>query len=452
MGTIELFNFKDKNKKHLTMDNKLIAGLDISQGSATAFFYRGELPNNLRDFYESHKFTRHLRILPQNRKTITLIRRMKPHRVVFEITGRYSIWWRRQFDEAGIPYEIANQSLLAATRRYVASSDNKDDAFDSLLLVKFFWDKFINNFDRRCWLRKQEPEIFRLRRLLLDIKGANKKINQTKNSLKANLASEWPEVSRVNSRIHTPSSSDALPAFYAWLADWREYGDWELARHLATRWDRQSQADHAQVSSQTKDLARIVCILSSQKSSLQVKVAEILADERFAAYHRIFDEFAFDTSCRGWLLARIFPFEQILDGDGRAIVSYSGPGKTKKHRSKRRFKQILGLGNSTFQSGKLSAHSRNQGSAEARSALWLYFSRQIEFRFARNGDLHLGRSRATDGPRRRIEEYWLQRAYDRLPSGQLQKRAGKSLVAARNATVRKIAELLFSALLAGLGA
>lgn len=433
--------------------DKLIIGLDISQGSAAAFFYRGQLPNNLRDFYESSNFVRHLRILPQSHHSITLIRRMKPYRVVFETTGRYSVWWRQRFAENRIPYEIANQSLLAASRRYIAGSDNKDDAFDGLLLTKFFWDKFVNSFDRRCWLRKQEPEIVQLRRLLLDLKGSNKKINQTKNSLKANLASEWPEVSKISSKIiANPTSLDALPAFYAWLADWREYGTWELARHLETRWNRQAEIDHAQLSPQTRDLARIVCIFSNQKVRLQEEVSSILSASQFAPYHQIFEEFAFDMSCRGWLLARIFPFEQFLAEDGQAVVSYSGPKKTKKHRSKRRFKQALGLGSSTFQSGQSSSQSKNQGSAEARSALWLYFSRQIEFHFDRQGALHLGKTRAADGPMRRAEEYWLQRAYDRLPSGQLQKRAGKTLIAARNATVRKIAELLFSALLAGLGA
>ena len=431
--------------------DKLIIGLDISQGSAAAFFYRGELPNNLRGFYESSNFARHLRILPQSRRSITLLRRMRPYRVVLETTGRYSIWWRRQLDENGITYEVANQALLAATRRYVAGSDNKDDAFDSLLLVKFFWDKFISDFDRRCWLRKQDSEIVRLRRLLLDVKSCNKKINQTKNSLKANLASEWPEMARISSRIINPSTPDALPAFYAWLAEWKEYGAWELAQHLETRWDRRAEADRAQVSVQTRDLARIVCIFSNQKARLQTEVAELLADERFVPYHRIFDGFAFDVGCRAWLLARIYPFEQFLDADGRAITSYSGSGKTKKHRSKRRFKQVLGLGNSTFQSGQSSSQSKNQGSAEARSALWLYFSR-IEFHFDKQGTLYPGRSRAADGPRRRIEEYWLQRAYVRLPSGQLQKRDGKTLIAARNATVRKVAEVLFSALLGAFGA
>lgn len=429
------------------MDNRLIIGLDISQGSATAFFYRGELPTNLRDFYEFGDLARHLRVLPQNRRSIALIRRLKPYRVILETTGRYSIWWRHQFDENGIIYEIANQSMLAATRRYVASSDNKDDAFDSLLLVKFFWDKFVSDFDRRCWLRKQDPLIARLRRLLLDVKGCNKKINQTKNSLKANLASEWPEVSRISSKIAS-SAPDALPAFWAWLGDWDKYGNWELAQHLRTRWDRRSVSDLAQISDQTRNLARIVCLFSHQKAGLQAEVAGILADTRFTLYHEVFNEFAFDVGCRAWLLARIYPFEQFLDTEGRAIVSYSGSGKTKKHRSKRRFKQVLGLGNSVFQSGQSVFQTRNQGSAEARSALWLYFSRQIEFLFDKEGLLHLGKSRAESGPRRQIEDYWLRRAYEKLPSGAMRKREGKTLIAARNATVRKIAEVLFSLLLA----
>jgi len=44
---------------------------------------------------------------------------------------------------------------------------------------------------------------------------------------------------------------------------------------------------------------------------------------------------------------------------------------------------------------------------------------------------------------RRILEYWLNRAYQLLPDGSLQKLSGKALYAARGATMRKVAAMIY---------
>ncbi|MBK4732574.1 hypothetical protein JJD41_22290 [Oxynema sp. CENA135] len=91
-----------------------------------------------------------------------------------------------------------------------------------------------------------------------------------------------------------------------------------------------------------------------------------------------------------------------------------------------------------------------KGSSDARSAIWLHLNTAYEMCLSQSGNRRKN-IRFTDEPvRAKIEEYFISRAYE--PEGKgLKKKKGDALRAARNATCRKIAELVFSELLKDLG-
>jgi len=81
----------------------------------------------------------------------------------------------------------------------------------------------------------------------------------------------------------------------------------------------------------------------------------------------------------------------------------------------------------------------------ARSIMWLYVNNKFEMSLKENGKFN---KKFVETPTvHRILEYWLNRAYLLLPDGSLQKLNGKALYAARGATMRKVAAMIYSELL-----
>jgi hypothetical protein len=62
----------------------------------------------------------------------------------------------------------------------------------------------------------------------------------------------------------------------------------------------------------TRHLAGTVCDLHNIEAELELKLIELLGDSLFDRYHRVFDRFVFGYRERGWILSRIYPFEDLL--------------------------------------------------------------------------------------------------------------------------------------------
>jgi hypothetical protein len=93
----------------------------------------------------------------------------------------------------------------------------------------------------------------------------------------------------------------------------------------------------------TRHLAGTVCDLHNIEAELELKSIELLGDSLFVSYHRVFDRFVFGYRERGWILYRIYPFEDLLC--------------LPKKRALRRFRQACGLGKVEKSSGQVRARS-----------------------------------------------------------------------------------------------
>ena len=80
----------------------------------------------------------------------------------------------------------------------------------------------------------------------------------------------------------------------------------------------------------------------------------------------------------------------------------------------------------------------------ARTMLWLFVNSKFEMNTTKTGKVRhdLPNTRAMNT----LLAYWLVRAYRKLESGKREKHSGKELYAARAATMRRVAGLLYSEL------
>lgn len=432
--------------------SKPIIGLDISRGRADIFVSFQELSVPPRDFYESLNFDLYHFQKPIDSDLISFLVSLNPRIVVLEPTGPYSKFTVAALEEQQIPFLLVNQTMVRATRKAFGGSDNKDDPFDSLLLTVVYYEKWERVFDRRFWVEHRHPIIRKIRQLLLDIKSTVKKSGADRATIKQRLIrGEWIEKAKIISdRPNGSLHPDKLPAFYAWLAQWHFEGEWELAKFLISRWEREFQrakkrGEATEISDATRSLAQIICLYHQTEARLEQELLELLASPLFAPYHRVFDSFGFGQRERAWLLCIIYPFESFLSDSGKQIVSYTKGSTqrdklTKKPRSKRRFKQALGVGRIQRSSGDSQRVGGSTGSAEARGILWVYVFRRVETSFDRQGRVKI---RQFSSPiTEEIQAYFARKAFSETASTR-SKATGRRLADARNATCRKVAEILF---------
>ncbi len=450
------------------MDNKiipqdLVIGIDVSASWVDLFCFHGQVPGSIRSFYESADFEKHHSQWPMGMEVVRHILELQPVAVVLEPTGSYSKYLCEKFTEYGIPYLLADQTLIKQTRKGLAGTDNKDDAFDAILLQDLYWDKWEGRrYDRRYWVEDRPEIIKQLKAKLDEIKTAQKKANQSINTIKQRLAAgEWLEKSTaVSKRTRDPYNPNRPPSLYQWLAGWSDgnHGDWEpenkigLGKIKAAYQRATERGEAREISTTTRELARMICICHRLEMLSRAEVETLLKQPCFKIYHQVFDDFGFDLKERAWILTRIYPFSKFLDEDGGSIINYkrknSNGNRSKQHRSKRRFRQSLGLGRVDKHSGSsVRGGSNLKGSADARGVLWYWVKRELEMKRGHDGKFNQPIAQRRNGGLALLllDWYWLKRAYEVLTDGRLKKIA--NAVDARNATTRKVADLLFSELL-----
>jgi hypothetical protein len=139
------------------------------------------------------------------------------------------------------------------------------------------------------------------------------------------------------------------------------------------------------------------------------------------SYDRVFDRFAFGYRERGWILTRIYPFEDFLcrplkRARRAAFGKLAASGKVEK--SSGQVRAGSGGGNST-------------GCANTRDTLWTYVNCRIE------PQKFTGQTYTATQLEPR--EYFVRRAED----GDGTKKRDRRLADARNATCRKLTDLVF---------
>lgn len=399
-----------------------VIGIDVSAHRVDVVLLENFPQIALRDFYLSPEFEQVHSVY----KVMELDKLLEkvgdgPAVAILEGTGTYSYYWRKHLRKHGVFVLTADQGMVKATRRSLGGTDNKDDPFDALVLCELYRRHYLDIYDRRFWVKELDPKIEGMRRALLDLKTTTRKQTSFINSIKGRLAWEYPARAEVKSvRQNGSLEPGKPPAFWAWLAGKGDFLTKNILARFDNHYQKEQKCDRANISEMTREFASSVCDLHDTEARIELRLTNLLCEPDFDLYHRVFDKFAFGNRERGWILSRIFPFEDFLC--------------LPKKRALRRFRQACGLGKIEKSSGQVRAGGGGgkwTGCANTRSTLWTYVNCRIEpqkFKGQNYTALQL-----------ELREYFVGRAFE---SDGTKKRGGR-LADARNASCRKLADLVF---------
>ncbi|MCC3405024.1 MAG: transposase [Microcoleus sp. PH2017_10_PVI_O_A] len=376
----------------------------------------------LRDFYKSDDF-KAVHSVWKSEEVEKLLNFIAPDETsncvaVFESTGTYSYFWKQQFRARGITVLVADRGMVKSTRRSLGGTDNKDDAFDALVMVALYVRHYLEIYDRRFWVSDRPTEIKQIKRCLLDLKTTVKKQTAFINTVKSRLAFEYPARAKIQSKRHGELEPDSPPGFWAWLAGRGDMISANPRSRFENHYTKEVKADRANVSSLTRQFAAQICDLHSSKAVIQNQLVELLKLEDFVKYHEVFERFGFGPIERGWILSRIFPFDSFLCMPKKAAL--------------RRFRQACGLGKVEKSSGQIAAGKGGgkwTGCSNTRSVLWTYCYTRIE----------PNKNKSYSPLQQELKQFFLERSRDARGA----KKRGRNLADARNATCRKLADLVF---------
>jgi len=403
-----------------------VIGIDVSAHRVDVVLLEKFPTIALRDFYLSPEFKQVHSVYKTNEIQV-LVDRIAGLAgeaaaiAILEGTGTYSYFWKEQLQKRGIFVLVADQGMVKSTRRSLGGTDNKDDEFDALVMCELYRRHYLEIYDRRFWVKDLNPKVQQVRRTLLDLKTTTRKQTSFINTIKGRLAWEYPARATVKSQ--RPNGSLGLnkpPAFWAWLAGRGDFLVKSIVSRFENHYQKEQKCDRANVSTMTRQLAAAVCDLHNIEAELELKLIELLDDNLFHDYHRVFDRFVFGYRERGWILSRIYPFEDLLC--------------VPKKRALRRFRQACGLGKVEKSSGQVRAGSSGgnwTGCANTRGTLWTYVNCRIEPQKLK------GQSYTTT--QLELREYFVGRAFEADGT----KKRGSRLADARNATCRKLADMVF---------
>lgn len=399
-----------------------VVGIDVSAHRVDVVLLDKFPTIALRDFYLSPAF-KQVHSTYKTSQIQNLVDRIgeSPAVVILEGTGTYSYFWKEQLQKKGIFVLVADQGLVKATRRSLGGTDNKDDEFDALVMCELYRRHYLEIYDRRFWVKELNPKIQEIRRTLLDLKAITRKQTSFINTVKGRLVWEYPARATVTSgRRNGFLQVGRPPAFWAWLAGRGDFLSKSILSRFNNHYRKEQELDRANVSGLTRQLAAPICDLHDSEAELELRLIDLQGDSLFDRYHRVFDRFAFGYRERGWILSRIYPFENFLC--------------LPKKRARRRFRQACGLGKIEKSSGQVKAGSRGgkwTGCANTRSTLWTYVNCRIEPQKLKG--------QSYTAIQVELREYFVGRAFG---ADGTKKRGGR-LAAAQNATCRKLADMVF---------
>ncbi len=403
-----------------------VIGIDVSAHRVDVVLLENFPTIALRDFYLSPQFKEVHSVYRTNDIQVLVDRVLalageSAAVAILEGTGTYSYFWKEQLQKKGIFVLVADQGMVKSTRRSLGGTDNKDDEFDALVMCELYRRHYLEIYDRRFWVKELNPKVQEIRRTLLDLKTTTRKQTSFINTIKGRLAWEYPARAQVRSqRLNGFLKTGQPPAFWAWLADRGDFLSKSIFSRFQNHYLKEFELDRVNLSTMTRHLAGTVCDLHNIEAELENKLIELLGDSLFDRYHRVFDRFVFGYRERGWILSRIYPFEDLLC--------------LPKKRALRRFRQACGLGKVEKSSGQVRAGSGGgnwTGCANTRGTLWTYVNCRIEPQKLKG--------QSYTSIQLELREYFVRRAFE---ADGTKKRGGR-LADARNASCRKLADMVF---------
>jgi len=296
-----------------------------------------------------------------------------------------------------------------------------NDEFDALVMCELYRRHYLEIYDRRFWVKELNPEVQEIRRTLLDLKTITSKQTSFINTVKGRLAWEYPARTTVQSQRRKGFLQIGQPpVFWAWLAGCGDFLGRSIQSRFNNHYHKKCELGRVQITELTPQFAAVICDLHDFESGLEVRLIELVGDSLFVSYHRVFDLFAFGYRERGWILSRIYSFEDFL----------CLPKKT----ALRRFRQACGLGKVEKFSGQVRPGSGGgnwTGCANTRGTLWTYVNYRIE------PQKLTGQTHTTI--QLELREYFIGDAFD--ADGTRKRR--RRLADARNATSGKLTDLVF---------
>lgn len=355
-----------------------IIGVDVGGGKYATAHFLESIPSDPKEYIKTHQNESFQ--VNYNSEDLEALFDLNPDCVVLEPTGGYEAiileWCRRK----GVEFRLANTARLATYRNDLGIP--KTDRNDGFALACFGiakWD------DLSAWVRP--IELAELRELLFNRRQLLSQRRSLINQFRQRLHNECPETKNFEQRRYWREPALGLFRYCAGVKNKQQVA-WEK---------RIGSTCGSGLSPFTRAMGERLYWIDAECIDIEGRIDQLLEEERFTAYKVVFEEFGFSQHLSAWWLTRIYPFDQFLDENGKAIkeIRMSRHGKVVTyHRSISRFKCILGAGTIPNTSGirgetptryKRRKQSKNRkepeyyvvGDRYCREAFVMWFDRRI---------------------------------------------------------------------------
>ena len=332
-----------------------VIGLDVCKNSVVACILDDVRPTEPRQFYYDSNFPRFY----TDASGIKSLLELKPDVAVMEPTGvNYSKLWAAHLGKCGVKVALVGHKQLRLYRENLGLPD-KDDPADALALACYYLE---HQMSQTRFVRQRDPVIAQIRDLVLRLFHLNRVRSPTINRIRQDLAWQFPEVAHINLNA---------PLFWSWLAEEKN----------ASRYDvLYSKTVGLGLQSETRNSAKALCELQRRERALELSMRQLMKDNRFTQYRKVFASFGFGERVEALILSQIYPLENYLvDGkpEVRIRKGKNSGQPTKRHLSRRRFQKALGVAPTREDSGDKTSRKK-AGSSLCRMALWQWVFTRIE--------------------------------------------------------------------------
>jgi Transposase len=299
-----------------------ILGIDVSKSSISVCLLT-EKPKEPRQFY----YKCHFYCFKADASGIKALLELKPDLAIMEPTGvNYGKLWGTHLARAGVEVRLVGHQELRSYRSHHLALPDKDDDADALALACYAFDYF--DYPKR-FVQIREPIVTRIRELVLRLAHLNRIQSPIINRLRQDLAWQFPEVSKVHSRR---SDSVEVPLLWGWLARERTSKRYD---------DLYQNSCGLGLTSTVHNHAKRLCDLQREEREIEIELNQLVSDEKFSSYRRVFSQFGFGLRLEAIIISQIYPFEAFLNSEGLPETTYLRGRKsgkpTKRYLSQRRY-------------------------------------------------------------------------------------------------------------------